>query len=98
MIKDISRRTYAIDTTKCDYVKFQKLGIKNLKLILKENGEYEFFPKYSILEGYDGKWDISNDAELSNYVFDCKNGTYEVTDLLNINFTYKGKNYTFCFQ
>jgi len=88
---------YRVDTTKLDGNIVDIKNLKSLKLTLLKNGEYYFSPNIQILSGYEGTWDISNDSEYSNFIFECKNGKYETNRVLAISFEYKNKQYDLYF-
>ena len=95
MIKGLSK-IYPIDTTAYGSHVPPNMGMDRLKLILSADGTYHFAPSLSILQEYEGTWDLSS-AD-GNFVFECKNGVHEINPTLFIDFTYKKKDYRLCFK
>ena len=61
------------------------LDCDTLKLILNKDLTYEFSPKLEKLNGYEGTWTLSKDAEISYWVFKPKNGRVQNNRFLGVN-------------
>jgi hypothetical protein len=61
------------------------LQCDSLKLILNSDLTYEFYPKLEKLNGFEGTWSLSKDAEISYWVFKTKNGRQQYNRFLGIN-------------
>ena len=89
--------TYAIDTVKCDYKSASHFLPKNLRLVLSKDGNYYFVPRTVILDGYEGSWDLSDDWDISNYIFYCKNGERQENRTMYFIVRKDHRDYEICF-
>jgi hypothetical protein len=81
--------TYCLNTITTDKAILKLISCDTLKLILHEDLTYEFIPKLKVLEGMDGKWSLSDDYEISYWVFKMKNGKTQYNRFLGVNFSDK---------
>jgi hypothetical protein len=89
---------YPVDTAIGDYKVLGQPGYRKLKLILLKDRTYHFTPELSILKGYDGNWDLSDDNEYSNFIFKCRNGKYQTNRLLFISVWNSNNEYKIYFK
>jgi hypothetical protein len=83
MLKDIPGVYCLSNNTRKEILDY--LQCDSLKLILKKDLTYEFFPKLEKLVEYEGTWTLSRDAEISYWVFTLKNGRKQYNRFLSIN-------------
>ena len=76
---------YCLDTSRTEKNILKFIACDTLKLILKKDLTYEFYPKLEILKELEGEWNLSDDYEMSFWVFKMKNGKTQYNYLLGIN-------------
>jgi hypothetical protein len=84
MKEELSVIEFKLDTLRTDISILRKMGIDSLEIKLNKNGKYFLTPSYQALAGYDGEWDLSDDSEISYFIFKSRSGEYQKNRSLSL--------------
>jgi hypothetical protein len=76
---------YCLDKTTTNKIIVEYLNCDSIKLLLKSDYTYEFQPRQNKLIPFEGKWSLSNDIEVSNWIFETNSGLSQKNRFLGIN-------------
>ena len=75
---------FVVDTFLTTTAVIEKYKIDSLEIKLYENLNYYFINKPKFLAQYEGTWDLSDDKDISYFIFKMRNGQSQKSRTLSI--------------
>jgi hypothetical protein len=74
MKKSLSNKEFIIDTLLTNRKIIDKFRLSKMQIKLNENGSYFFKNAPASFKKFEGEWDLSDDTEISFFIFRLQNG------------------------
>jgi len=84
MKERLSQMTFVLNVATTDSLIIKRYQIDSIKLKFDVSGEYYFLNGPKSFNTYEGQWDLSDDDEISYYVFKMNNGQIQKNRTLSL--------------